>query len=67
MMPELQRTLDDIVTAGALNSLVSGSGPTVVGIARNVEHAQHVAAHLRERGYRAFVTETTELGAHRPQ
>jgi 4-diphosphocytidyl-2-C-methyl-D-erythritol kinase len=67
MMPGLQRTLEDIVTAGALNSLVSGSGPTTVGVARDVGHAEDVAAHLRERGYRAVATETTELGTHRLQ
>jgi 4-diphosphocytidyl-2-C-methyl-D-erythritol kinase len=65
MMPELQRTLDDIVSLGALSSMVSGSGPTTVGLARDAEHAQELAALLRERGYRAVATETTELGTHR--
>lgn len=65
MLPELQRTLDDIVSLGALASMVSGSGPTVVGLARDLEHAENLAALLRERGYRAVATETTGLGTHR--
>ena len=65
MMPELQRTLDDIESLGALASMVSGSGPTTVGLARNAEHADELAVRLRERGYRAVATETTGQGTHR--
>lgn len=65
MMPELQRTLDDLVSLGALTSIVSGSGPTTVGLARTIDHAHELAARLKERGYRAVATQTTQKGTHR--
>ena len=65
MMPELQRTLDDLVSLGALTSIVSGSGPTTVGLARTIDHAHELAARLKESGYRALATQTTQKGTRR--
>lgn len=46
LRPELQRTLDAGVGAGALAGLVSGSGPTCVFLCRDSRHALAVAAEL---------------------
>ena len=67
MMPALQRVLDDTAAADALTAIVSGSGPTVIGLARDLEHASEVAAKLTEQNYRATAVQTTALGTHRPQ
>jgi 4-diphosphocytidyl-2-C-methyl-D-erythritol kinase len=44
LRPELERTLDVAREAGALGTLVSGSGPTVAALARSRQHALAVAA-----------------------
>jgi 4-diphosphocytidyl-2-C-methyl-D-erythritol kinase len=67
MMPVLQRVLDDTAAADALTAIVSGSGPTVIGLARDLEHASEVAAKLTEQNYRATAVQTTSLGTHRSQ
>jgi 4-diphosphocytidyl-2-C-methyl-D-erythritol kinase len=64
MMPTLQSVLEDTMTAGALASMVSGSGPTVIGLASGPEHASDIAGRLVEKGYRAMAVETTPLGTH---
>jgi len=64
MMPALHSVLEDTMTAGALASMVSGSGPTVMGLASNPEHASDIAGRLVEQGYRAMAVETTPLGTH---
>lgn len=46
LAPYLTRVLDSMNAAGALGSVVSGSGPTVVGLARSRQHALAVAANL---------------------
>lgn len=48
-----------MVEAGALGSLMSGSGPTVFGLAAGREQAEHIAATLREQtAAEIFVAET---------
>ena len=64
MMPTLHSVLEDTLTAGALASMVSGSGPTVMGLASDPEHASDIAQRLVEQGYRAMAVETTPLGTH---
>jgi 4-diphosphocytidyl-2-C-methyl-D-erythritol kinase len=46
LRPELQRTLDAGAEAGALASIVSGSGPTTLFLAINQEHAIDIAVML---------------------
>ena len=41
--PQLATACEAMRTAGALAAVVSGSGPTVVGLARDADHAQHIA------------------------
>jgi 4-diphosphocytidyl-2-C-methyl-D-erythritol kinase len=44
--PELTRMRAAILAAGALGAVMSGSGPTMVGIARSFEHARQMRARL---------------------
>src|SRR5690606_17224187 len=47
LQPDLKRTLDEMREADALGAIVSGSGPTVAGLARSRQHALAIAAHLQ--------------------
>lgn len=49
MLPSLEDMMDIGLIEGALQGLVSGSGPTVVFLARNAEAAQQLATSLEER------------------
>jgi 4-diphosphocytidyl-2-C-methyl-D-erythritol kinase len=42
--PEIARVRDQLLEAGALGSVMSGSGPTVVALARDRAHAEELAA-----------------------
>lgn len=46
MCPELQRMKAALHAAGALGTLMSGSGPTVFGVARSFEQARQIRARL---------------------
>jgi 4-diphosphocytidyl-2-C-methyl-D-erythritol kinase len=50
LRPALRQTLDTGTEAGALGALVSGSGPTVVFLARSPEHAIDIAVALSATG-----------------
>ncbi|MGF0117958.1 4-(cytidine 5'-diphospho)-2-C-methyl-D-erythritol kinase [Promicromonospora sp. Marseille-Q5078] len=50
LRPELERTLAVARDAGALGTLVSGSGPTVAALARSRQHALAVAASWTAEG-----------------
>ena len=49
LRPELRDTLDAGIRAGALNGLVSGSGPTCVFLCQDAEDATRVATVLQEK------------------
>jgi 4-diphosphocytidyl-2-C-methyl-D-erythritol kinase len=67
LMPELADTLNQVKTAGALAAMVSGSGPSVIGLARSAEHAKELAETLRGLGLRAISTQSTPKSAHLQQ
>lgn len=50
LMPSLQRLLDTALDLGALGAVVSGSGPSVVMLARDDGHAVALAAALAGQG-----------------
>jgi 4-diphosphocytidyl-2-C-methyl-D-erythritol kinase len=50
LRPSLRETLETGTQAGALGSLVSGSGPSVVFLARSPEHAIDIAVALSATG-----------------
>jgi 4-diphosphocytidyl-2-C-methyl-D-erythritol kinase len=64
LAPEVHDTLDALHDAGALASLVSGSGPTVFGLCEDATHAAEVAGVLRRRGLSATETVSTPGGAN---
>jgi 4-diphosphocytidyl-2-C-methyl-D-erythritol kinase len=47
LMPRLMQVLEAAEAADACGAIVSGSGPTVVALARSRQHALAIAAHLR--------------------
>jgi 4-diphosphocytidyl-2-C-methyl-D-erythritol kinase len=47
LLPELEDKKNAIIEAGALGGLVTGSGPTVFGLARDETHAHAVAASVK--------------------
>jgi 4-diphosphocytidyl-2-C-methyl-D-erythritol kinase len=50
LRPELRRTYQAGLDAGAFGAVVSGSGPTCAFLAADEEHAQHIAATLYMEG-----------------
>jgi len=62
--PAVKDLLLAVTEAGALASMVSGSGPTVWGVCESADHAQAVASTLVDRGVSARATTSTPLGAH---
>ena len=60
MRPELTTTVNAVSEAGALRAMVSGSGPTVMGLAESAEHARDIVAALRGQGYPALTTQSAE-------
>ena len=59
LMPELEALASEIEQAGALRAVVSGSGPTMWGLALSAEHALEIAQALRTRGVTTWVTQSS--------
>jgi 4-diphosphocytidyl-2-C-methyl-D-erythritol kinase len=49
LRPGLRSARDHLLDVGALGALVSGSGPTLVGLARSAQHAVELAEAVRDR------------------
>ncbi|OPX84513.1 MAG: 4-diphosphocytidyl-2-C-methyl-D-erythritol kinase [Pelotomaculum sp. PtaB.Bin104] len=58
MHPEVANIKEKLLDAGALGALMSGSGPTVFGIATSLEAACRIASRYQSSGERVLVTET---------
>ena len=52
--PEIGRVVAALLAAGALGAAMSGSGPTVFGIARSLEHARQIQARVRRARWSAW-------------
>jgi 4-diphosphocytidyl-2-C-methyl-D-erythritol kinase len=63
LAPLLAGRKQAMLAAGALNALVSGSGPTIAGLCRNEAHAEEVAARAGGEFPRVEVVASTPLGA----
>lgn len=63
MMPELEGVLDAMRSAGALGSVMTGSGSAVCGLCIDAGHAQQVARALGGSFGKVIVTRSTSLGA----
>jgi len=63
-LPSLEKVLEVGVQAGAEGVLVSGSGPTVVWLARNKNHADILVEQATAKGWFARATSSPARGAH---
>jgi len=62
---DLRRTFDDGAEAGALATLLSGSGPTVLLLCRDAEHAREVAGAMLSKGHEhCWAVPAPVAGAH---
>jgi 4-diphosphocytidyl-2-C-methyl-D-erythritol kinase len=59
LWPGLDEVKAALVEAGALGAIMSGSGPTVVGVAPSMAGARRIQAALGGRPWRSWVTRTT--------
>jgi 4-diphosphocytidyl-2-C-methyl-D-erythritol kinase len=62
LRPELAARIDSMRAAGALTAFISGSGPTVVGLARSSDQAGSIAAQLGEEFDRVEVVRSHPPG-----
>lgn len=62
LRPELSKTIDAGIKAGSLRSMVSGSGPTIVHLAKNRVHAEQIVNRLAVAGFTSFATHTSPDG-----
>lgn len=56
---EIGRMQAALLAAGALGAVMSGSGPTVLGIARSFEHARQLRARLARGSWECWAVRTT--------
>lgn len=66
LQPELADKIAAMETAGALRAMVSGSGPTILGVARNAVHAQAIAEATAPFFKSTHVISSTLSGLHWP-
>ena len=62
LRPELATTIEAGKKAGALKSMVSGSGPTIAHLAKNRIHAEQIANRLAGAGLPSIATYTSVSG-----
>jgi 4-diphosphocytidyl-2-C-methyl-D-erythritol kinase len=62
LRPELAETIEAGRKAGALKSMVSGSGPTIAHLAKNRIHAEQIANRLAGAGLPSIATYTSVSG-----
>jgi len=62
LKPELEQVLLQGRKAGSLRSMVSGSGPTVIHLAKNRIHAEQIATRLGIAGLDSIVSYTSHTG-----
>ncbi len=60
LRPELEDKKHALLEAGAMGALVSGSGPTVYGVARDRSHAEAIAASVKSDFDEALVLSTSK-------
>jgi 4-diphosphocytidyl-2-C-methyl-D-erythritol kinase len=56
----LRDTKEEILKAGALGALMSGSGSSLFGIAKDEEDARRICARLRDKGLGAYVASSVQ-------
>ena len=58
VQPEIERMKAALRAAGALGVLMSGSGPTVFGIARSLDHARQIQRRVRRASWECWAVRT---------
>ena len=56
--PEIAGALVSLRTAGVLGAMMSGSGSSVFGIARDAAAAERISSEMNARGYKAWPVQT---------
>ena len=64
LYPPLISGLMDSEMGGALRTMVSGSGPTLVALTRDASHQADLVQTLNDKGHRPIPTVSTPRGAH---
>lgn len=62
LMPLIGEVRQALLEAGALGAMVSGSGPTVFGVAKDRSSAENIRARLEGRGWGLFTVPTLASG-----
>ena len=63
LAPTLPALKKELLSAGAIAAIMSGSGPTIAGLCRNEAHVEEVAARAAAAFDRVEVVASAELGA----
>jgi 4-diphosphocytidyl-2-C-methyl-D-erythritol kinase len=58
MLPVVGRIKAALLAAGALGAVMSGSGPTVFGIARSLDHARQIRRRITRAGWSCWAVRT---------
>jgi 4-diphosphocytidyl-2-C-methyl-D-erythritol kinase len=58
VQPEIGRMKAALLAGGALGALMSGSGPTVFGIARSLDHARQIQRRVQRASWECWVVRT---------
>ena len=58
--PEVGRVRAALLAAGALGAVMSGSGPTVFGVARSFEHARQIRSRVTRGSWRCWAVRTMQ-------
>lgn len=61
LLPDLNNLKDAVLKTGALNAIMSGSGPTIIGLYKNKEDAVNAEIQLKNKFKDYFVYETKTL------
>ena len=56
--PEIEQMKAALLAAGALGALMSGSGPTVFGIARSLDHARQIRRRVQRASWECWAVRT---------
>src|SRR6185437_12140173 len=58
VLPVIGRMKAALLAAGALGAIMSGSGPTVFGLARSLDHARQVRSRVTRAGWACWAVRT---------
>jgi 4-diphosphocytidyl-2-C-methyl-D-erythritol kinase len=58
VMPVVTRMKAALLAAGALAAIMSGSGPTVFGMARSLDHARQIRTRVSRAGWACWAVRT---------